>query len=96
MPTRTLNPHIPSELWAWVGHQAVDTGRQKSAIVAEAAEAWLAEPGPVEGQPMMRRHLRLDADLHDRLSAAADAAGVSIAEVVRAAIAQAMERGEAH
>jgi predicted DNA-binding protein len=91
MPTRTVNPHIPSDLWAWVGHRAVDTGKQKSAIVAEAAEAWLADPGPVDGEAMTRRHLRLDADLHDRLSAAADAAGCSVAEVVRAAIAAAME-----
>lgn len=91
MATRTCNRHIPADLWAWVGHRAVDTGKQKSAIVAEAVEAWLADPGPVDGEAMTRRHLRLDADLHDRLSAAADAAGVSVAEVVRAAIAAAME-----
>lgn len=91
MATRTCNPHIPADLWAWVGHRAVDTGRPKASIVAEAVEAWLAEPGPVDDEAMTRRFLRLDADLHDRITAAADAAGVSVAEIVRAAIAAAME-----
>jgi predicted DNA-binding protein len=91
MPTRTISPHVPRALWAWVGHQAADTGRPKASIVAEAVEAWLEEPGPVDDETMTRRFLRLDADLHARMTAAAAERGVSAAEVVRAAIGAAME-----
>lgn len=84
---------LPSDLWQWVTRQHAQTGETNQDVIMGALRNWLEAPVPVDasGPGVYTRAtcIRFDPAFRSELEAAAEAAGVTLAAVIRTALRQA-------